>query len=82
MPRVKDVVAQWAGVPAVSIRDEDELCTVLASGPSPLRCADAKQDLLIKLRATFPGTGIERQDLDQDAKTVGGLDQAINNNLP
>jgi hypothetical protein len=82
MPRVKDVVAQWAGVSASSIRDEDDLCAVLASGPSALRCADAKQDLLIRLRAAFPGTGISRQDLDQDAKTVGGLDQAINNNLP
>jgi hypothetical protein len=46
-----------------------------------LRCADAKQDLLNKLRAEFPGTGITRADLDADAKTVGGLDQAINNNL-
>jgi hypothetical protein len=82
MPRVKDVVAQWAGVPVASIRDEDDLCIVLASGPSALKCADAKQDLLTRLRAAFPGTGISRQDLDQDAKTVGDLDQAINNNLP
>ena len=54
---------------------------MLASGPSGLPCANAKQDLLNKLRAAFPGTGIKRQDLDLDAKTVRGLDQAINNNL-
>ena len=81
MPRVKDVVAAWAGVPAAGISDGDELCAVLASGPSGLPCANAKQDLLNKLRAAFPGTGIKRQDLDLDAKTVCGLDQAINNNL-
>ena len=81
MPRVKDVVAEWAGVPAAGVRDGDDRCTVLASGNSSLRCADAKQDLLNKLRAEFPGTGITRADLDADAKTVGGLDQAINNNL-
>lgn len=82
MPRVKDVVAGWAGVPASSISDNDDLCAVLASGASALKCADAKQDLLRKLNAAFLGTGISLQDLDQEAKTVGGLDQAINNNLP
>ena len=81
MPRVKDVVASWAGVPVAEIRDEDDLCTVLANGPSGLPCANAKQDLLNKLRVAFPSTGITRADLDADAKTVGGLDQAINNNL-
>jgi hypothetical protein len=81
MPRVKDVVAGWAGVPVGLIRDEDDLCAVLAMGPSGVPCASAKQDLLNRLRAEFPGTGITRQDLDLDAKTVGGLDQAIYINL-
>jgi len=82
MPRVKDVVATWAGVDAAGIKDGDDLCTVLAKGPAVVPCANAKQDLLNKLREAFPGTGITREDLDLDAKTLGGLDLAINNDLP
>lgn len=82
MKRVKDVIAEWAGISVDRISDNDDLCDVLARGPSALKCSDAKQDLLNRLNSEFPGTGLTRRDLDLDAKTVIGLDTAINNNLP
>jgi len=71
MLRVKDVVAEWAGVSAAAIDDGDDLCDIFARGGAGLKCADAKQDLLTRLNKQFPGTALMRQDLDRDAKTMG-----------